>query len=71
MYRTPNTPVGYAADLAMGYIDNQRLDQVRRIVNQHGCTWRYEFNARKSGVLVYGEDQTEHRCNKSVRDFRL
>ena len=30
------------------------------IVYRHGCTWRYEFNARKSGVLVYENPRKTH-----------
>ena len=41
------------------------------IVYRHGCTLRYEFNAKKSGVLVYGEDRKEHKHNVQHRAFRL
>ena len=40
-------------------------------VYQHGCTWRYDFNARKSGVLVFGEDERRRRINAENRIFKL
>ena len=27
---------------------------------RHWCTWRYDFNAKKSAVLRLGEDRSEH-----------
>ena len=39
------------------------------IVYQHGCTWRYEFNARKSGVLVFGDGN--NRGKDQMREFQL
>ena len=41
------------------------------IVYTHGRTWRYDFNARKSGVLVFGETNIEHSANSKNRSFRL
>ena len=41
------------------------------IMYAHGCTWRYDFNARKSGVLVFGETNREHTENSKNRSFLL
>ena len=71
IYRLPSAPVGYADDLAAGCIDEYRLNQVMRIVHRHGCTWRYEFNARKSGVLIYNGDPLPIRQNAPMREFNL
>ena len=71
IYRTPSTPVGYADDLASGCINDIRLNQVMDIVYQHGCTWHYEFNARKSGVLVFGDDNNNNRGKDQMREFQL
>ena len=71
LYQTPSTPVGYADDLATACVNNRKLERVMDIVYRHGCTWRYEFNAKKSGVLVYGEDRNEHKHNVQHRAFRL
>ena len=41
------------------------------IVYVHGRTWRCDINARKSGVLVFGETNKEHTENSKNRSFRL
>ena len=41
------------------------------IVYTHGRTWRYDFNAKKSGVLVFGETAKEHKLNSLERVFQL
>ena len=37
----------------------------------HGRTWRYDFNAKKSDILVYGENRIESDQNAPLRTFRL
>ena len=71
IYRTPCTPQGYADDLATCCISKRRTDAVMEIVYRHGCTWRYDFNARKSGILVFGENRREHVRNAKNRSFKL
>ena len=41
------------------------------LVNSHGNRWRYEYNATKSAVLVYGDDKIAHRKNSKDRTFSL
>ena len=71
IYRTPSTPVGYADDLATGCSSERKLNNIMDIVYQHGCTWRYEFNAKKSGVLIYGDDNVDNPGNRYMRHYRL
>ena len=71
LYRTPSTPVGYADDLATCSTSKYNLDKAINVVATHGRTWRYDFNAKKSGILVYGEDKAENSRNVSLRSFRL
>ena len=71
IYHLPSAPIVYAYDLASGCVNEYKLNQVMRIVYRHGCTWRYEFNARKSGVLIYSQDQTHNRWYAPLREFRL
>ena len=71
IYRTPSTPLGYADDVATCCPSKRKLDFAMDIVYKHGCAWRYEFNAKKSGVLVYGESVREHECNSVDRCFKL
>ena len=71
IYQTPSAPVGYADDLAAACKNKYKMDRVMEIVHDHRRTWRYDFNARKSGVLVFGETQREHSENSRNRLFRL
>ena len=41
------------------------------MVYRHGCTWCYEFNARKSGVLIYSGDPNPTGCNTPLKEFCL
>ena len=47
------------------------MDTVMDTVYRHGCSWRYDFNARKSGVLVFGENRRTHERNSKNRVFKL
>ena len=69
--KTWRAPIVYADDLASGSVNEYKLNQLMRIVYGHGCTWRYVFNARKSGVLIYSQDQTHNRRYAPLREFRL
>ena len=41
------------------------------IVYSHGCAWGYELNAKKSGVLVFGESLRDHMINAVELQFLL
>ena len=71
LYRIPSTPLGYADDVATCCLSKRRLDKAMELVYAHGCTWRYELNAKNSGVLVYGESVKEHERNSKDRTFKL
>ena len=71
IYTTPSTPLGYADDVATCCVSKLKLDKAMDIVYSHGCAWRYEFNAKKSGVLVYGESPKDHDRNSLCRLFKL
>ena len=68
---SPVHPQGYADDLATCCLSKRKTDAVMDIVCRHGCTWRYDFNARKSGILVYGENRRDHVRNSENRSFKL
>ena len=57
--------------LAAVCLSKRRTDAVMDAVYNHGCTWRYDFNARKSGVLVFGENRRTHERNAPNRIFKL
>ena len=71
IYRIPSSPVGYADDLAASTTSKHKMDQVMGRVFQHGCNWRYSFNACKSAVLVFGETPHESRIGSTNRMFSL
>ena len=64
-------PVGYADDLAACCLDHDKLKRSMEVVHAHGRTWRYDFNAKKSGVLVFGESKRENARNRPGRSFML
>ena len=41
------------------------------LISQHGNRWRYEYNAAKSAVLVYGEEKKTQLRNSKFRNFQL
>ena len=71
IYNTPSTPLGYADDIATCCSSKHRTDMAMGIVHDKGCTWRYDLNAKKSGVLVFGETLREHERNSDERIFKL
>ena len=71
IYRTPSSPVGYVDDIAACSRLQYDINRVMDTVESHGRTWRYDFNAKKSGILVFGEETREHEMNKQNRLFSL
>ena len=71
IYMIPSTPVGYADDLATCSTSKYKLDRAIDVVVAHGRTWCYNFNAKKSGILVYGEERSENLRNANQRVFKL
>ena len=71
IYRTPSAPVGYADHLAACCRQQRDLKRVMQIVHAHGRTWRFDFSAKKSGVLVFGENKREHQAGKNERFIML
>ena len=65
------TPQGYADDLATCTSTGGRMKQVLNIVEKHGNTWRYTFNAKKSSIMVYGETPAETKVGREHRMFSL
>ena len=67
----PSTPPGYADDVATACLSKNKLDKVLDLVDQYGKKWRFKFNAKKSAVLVYGEDKEQNAENAKYRVFKL
>ena len=71
VYHIKTSPVGYADDVAAASTAKSKIDEILRIVNSHSKKWRYELNAGKSAVLVFGESINENIKNAGYRNFRL
>ena len=71
IYRINTSPIGYADDMAASTISKDRMDRVMTAVYEHGCKWRYSFNASKSAVLVFGENRAQRRVGSEARMFKL
>ena len=69
--RIKSTPLGYADDLATCTLSGSKMHHVMGVVGQHGRTWRYSFNAKKSAVMVFGETPAESLKGSSNRMFKL
>ena len=65
------SPLGYADDIAAACTSKHKIDQVLNIVNTHSSKWRYDLNAKKSAVMVYGEESTINKRNMGYRNYRL
>ena len=68
---TQTTPLGYADDLATCTLTGNSMHRVLDIVGHHGNTWRYSFNAKKSAIMVFGENARETRIGSEHRMFKL
>ena len=71
IHRVPASPAGYADDLAAACTTKQKTDMVMDKVNQFGCKWRFQFNAKKSAILVYGEENWERKIGNKNRFYKL
>ena len=65
------SPVGYADDLAAATTSKRKTDRVHEIVHEYGNRWRFQFNASKSAVLVFGESNKDHDRLSKDRIFKL
>ena len=65
------TPLSYADDMATATISKLAMDKVFETVYLHSRKWRYDFNAKKCAVVVYGESETENKANSKHRVNRL
>ena len=65
------SPLGYADDIASASISKRKVDRVLELADLHSREWRYEFNAKKSAVLVYGESDKEKQIGINYRQYIL
>ena len=67
----PSSPAGYADDIAAATTFKNRTDNVHDMVYKWGRKWRFNFNASKSAVMMFGEDRKTNAINSKHRVFRL
>ena len=65
------TPLGYADDMATATTSKYDIDKVLKIVHLHSREWRYDFNAKKSAIVVYGEGERDNKINSQYRMYKL
>ena len=62
--RIPSSPAGYADDLAAATVSKNHTDRVHNMVDEYGKIWRFNFNAGKSAVMVFGEERRVSVLNR-------
>ena len=67
----PTCPLGYADDMAAACMSRTKLDEALRTANNFSVQWEYQYNAKKSAVMIYGENMKEHKKGKRFRNFML
>ena len=67
----PTNPVGYADDMATCCPSKYSLDSSLTLVSDYSNRWRYAYNAKKSAIMIYGENSTEHKRGRKYRNFQL
>ena len=71
IYGTDISPLGYADDIASASVSEGDIDNVLRIADRHSREWRYEFNAKKSAISVFGRTSKEYDNNAQHRRYLL
>ena len=71
VHSIPTCPPSYADDIATACLSKLRTDRVLDIVSNYGNKWRFNFNAKKSAILIYGEGKRDHYRNSPDRVFCL
>ena len=56
-FKVSDSPKGYSDNILAACRSKDKVDRVIPLVNQQGKRWRYKYKARKSAILVYGENK--------------
>ena len=67
----PTSPVGYADDMSTACTSKVNVDKSLTLIDQYAKKWRYSYNAKKSAILVFGENRREHDRGAKYRNFTL
>ena len=52
-------------------VSKNKLDCALKIVSSYAKRWRYQYNAKKSAVMVYGESRAEFARGSKYRNFKI
>ena len=61
----------YADDLALIGSSPEELQNMLDIVSSYASLWRYQLNAKKSAILVFGESPVSRQRNRSLRRWSI
>ena len=65
------SPLGYADDMTTASTSKIRADGAIDLVYAHSCKWRYQLNAKKCAVLVYGEKPSIKKKYSKYRQYKM
>ena len=65
------SPLAYADDIGTACTNKNKVDMTLDAVFTHSRKWRYDFNPKKSAVLVFGETSAQRRQNSKYQTYRL
>ena len=71
LHQIKTAPLGYADDVASASTSKHNLDRSMKLVYEHSNRWRYQLNAKKCAVLVFGESAKENAKNSKERTYML
>ena len=63
-------PLGYADDMAAACLSKRKLEDTLNIAHQYSAQWEYNYNAKKSAVMVYGESRNDYKKGKRIFHVR-
>ena len=65
------SPLGYADDMTTASLSKLKADRAIDVVYKHSCKWRYQLNAKKCAILVYGEKPSVKKKFSKYRQYKL
>ena len=64
-------PLGYADDMAAACLSKGNLEVTLNTAHEFSLLCEYKYNAKKSAIMVYGDNRDEHKRGKKFRTFKL
>ena len=67
----PACPLGYADDMAAACLSKHKLDAILQSAHEFSVKWEYKYNAKKSAVMIFGDNKREYTKGRKFRTFSL